>query len=123
MGSTLNRSSHSVRAIVRRLEERIQQRDDDLTTNWYQCVEQETAALSRFLKQQQDAVQAFEQHLESRLSSEAASSIHQMEIMLEDTIATLQEELDRADNILEESYHHDAACCGIGLASRLPLRK
>lgn len=110
-GSTLNRSSHSVQAVVRRLEERIQQRDHDLTKHWHHHVEQETAALSWFLAQQQDAAKAFEQHLESQLSSEAANSIHRIEVMLQDTIAALQEELNRADNILNESEHHNAAPC------------
>jgi energy-coupling factor transporter ATP-binding protein EcfA2 len=111
-GSSLNRSGHSVRAVVSRLEERMQQRGHDLTEHWHQQVEQETAALCRFVTQQQDAAQAFEQHLESQLSSEAANSIHRMETMLQEKLAALQEELDRADNILDASHHHDAPHCG-----------
>ena len=110
--STWNRSSHSVQAVVRRLEERMQERDHDRTKHWHKHVEQETAALCWFLTQQQDAAQACEQHLESQLSSEAANSIHRIEVMLQNTIAALQEELDRADNILNEPDHHNAASCG-----------
>ena len=88
--AALNRSSHSIRAVVSRLEQRMQ---ESHSSHWRQVVEQETAALCRFVTQQQEASSACARSQEAQLSSDAAASIHRMESMLQDQIIAVQEEL------------------------------
>lgn len=112
--AALNRSSESVRATVSRLEQRMQERAADRGEHWDRSVEQETAALCRFVTQQQQAARFCEQAFEAQLSTEASRAIHRLETMLQDQIIAVQEELDRAENILDASLHRGPADCESG---------
>ncbi len=110
--TTLGRSAHSIQSVIRRLEDRMQQKSAIDHDHWHQNVEQETAALCNFVSQQQESVKAWQQYQESHLGSQAAASVRQTEAVLEAQIAALQEELERADNILAESLHRSHPECG-----------
>ncbi len=99
----MSRSSHSVRAVVNRLEEQMQRPSQVQTDRWHQNIEQETAALCRFVTQQQEAAGACERYLESLLSSEASGSIRRVESLLQGQMSALREELERADDLLNDS--------------------
>jgi len=110
--TTLGRSGHSIKSVIHRLEERMLQNSKMDHEHWHKNVEQETAALCNFVSQQQESLQAWQQLQESQLGSQAAASVRQTEVVLEAQIAALQEELDRADNILAESLHRIHPECG-----------
>ena len=107
----LNRSGHSVRALVTRLEARMQRGCDDQAERWRENVEQEVAALCRFVTQQHEAARACEQHLESQLSREASNAIQRVESELQSRMKALQEDLDRADDVLSDILHDGSDHC------------
>jgi len=110
--TALGRSGHSIRSVIRRLEERMLQNSTTDHKQWHQNVEQETVALCNFVSQQQNSLQAWQQYQENHLGTQAAASVRQTEAVLEAQIAALQEELERADNILAESLHRSHSECG-----------
>ncbi|MCH2203500.1 MAG: DUF4332 domain-containing protein [Fuerstiella sp.] len=109
--AAINRSAHSVRAVVSRLEERMRQRKTEETERWHSNVEQEIAALCQFVTQQQEGSQAFERRFESQYGSEASNCIHRIESLLQDQILGIQEELNRAEDILSDSVQHEPPAC------------
>lgn len=109
--AALNRSSHSIRAVVDRLEERMALREAEHDERWHQHVQQETTALCRFVTQQQESARACERRLESQIGAEAEDSVQRVQSLLQEQITTLQEELDRAENILSDSLHQGSPEC------------
>ena len=96
------RSSDSIRAVISRLEERILQCEQPDIGTWRQSIEQETAALCHFASQHEESVTTWQRQQESGFGFHAAECVRQAAAVLQAQIAAVREELDRADNILDE---------------------
>lgn len=114
----------SVRAIVSRLEERIlalaaqsgvsasteADRQRDRTT--IQHLQQEIAALCRYLNQHEQTLEIRDQSLEFILAERCLSGASQLEHLMKERIASLQSELSRANDVLSQQLllESDEAC-------------
>ncbi len=102
----------SVRALLSRLEDRVQLlanrgrrvmgsdadwNDEELTISHLKT---EMAALCRYLSRHEDAVSQHQDSLEHLLAARSCSDAAQMELLLQERIASLRSELGRADDVL-----------------------
>ncbi len=105
----------SVRALVARLEDRVQNlatRNPDgqwTDSDWkrestvIRQLQSETATLCRYLSQHEHAVALHEESLEQLFAERSLTNASQMEMLIQERIASLQAELHRSDDVLLEA--------------------
>ena len=105
----------SVRALVARLEDRVQNlatrsadgqwTDGDWKreSNVIRQLQSETATLCRYLSQHEHAVALHEDSLEQLFAERSLTNAAQMEMLIQERIASLQAELHRSDDVLQEA--------------------
>ena len=105
----------SVRALVARLEDRVQDlaarsHDGQWTdadwkreTSVIRQLQSETATLCRYLSQHEHAVALHEESLEQLFAERSLTNASQMEMLIQERIASLRAELHRSDDVLCDS--------------------
>ncbi|MEZ6041076.1 MAG: DUF4332 domain-containing protein [Planctomycetaceae bacterium] len=105
----------SVRALVARLEDRVQSlagtsREGQWTeSDWkreasaVRQLQAETATLCRYLSQHENAVAMHEESLEQLFAERSLTNASQMELLIQERIAALRAELNRSDDVLADA--------------------
>ncbi len=104
------RSGRAVRAVIERLENVLAGRTEEAAGLSEHGIDQEVAVLCRFAQEQNDSVQAWQQTCEQQCGRQALNGIVHARMLLDARIRAVQEELQRADNLLDRSLHENPAC-------------